>query len=166
MLQARRPMFFCRASITLSGSPSNPPWARDPQQVRYIHDADWRPKCFSSREGIETLLEGGSVAKERNNIYAIAADAVDLALDTAGTIGSMVGGIANAVGIGSDEHERKEADDAAERVAKSLRQEAQAAKPRAHKASAGNRHMSKTRLTKSVKKVKRAAKPRAARKAS
>lgn len=104
------------------------------------------------------------MAKERNNIFAVAADAVDLALDTAGAIGSMVGGLANAVGIGSSAHERKEADDAAERVAKSLHQEAQAAKPRAHKAHAGKTHRTKTRSTKSVTKVKRAAKPRAARK--
>jgi len=65
--------------------------------------------------------EGYSVAKERNNIYAITADAVDLALDTAGAIGSMVGGVANAVGLGSgkdksDNQERREADDAAQRV--------------------------------------------------
>jgi hypothetical protein len=101
------------------------------------------------------------VAKERNNIYAVAADAVDLALDTAGAIGSMVGGIANAVGIGrekSDEHERQQADDAAERVAKSLRQEAEAAKPRSHKAHAGDTHVGKTRTG------KKAVGPRKARK--
>jgi hypothetical protein len=104
------------------------------------------------------------VPKERNNIYAVAADAVDLALDTAGTIGSMVGGIANAVGLGnsgkekSDEPERHQADDAAKRVAKSLHQEAEAAKPRSHKTHAGNTHVGKTRNG------KKAAKPRTARK--
>jgi hypothetical protein len=104
------------------------------------------------------------VAKERNNIYAVAADAVDLALDTAGAIGSMVGGIANAVGIGkekSGQRGRQEADDAAERVAKSLRQEAEAAKPRSHKVHAGTTHVGKTRAT---KRVKKAAKPRVAQK--
>ena len=101
------------------------------------------------------------MAKERNNMYAVAADAVDLALDTAGTIGSMVGSIAHAVGIGnsgkekSDEHERHQADDAAERVVKSLRQEAEAAKPRSHKAHAGNTHVGKTRATKNGKKAGR-----------
>jgi hypothetical protein len=79
------------------------------------------------------------VAKERNNIYAVAADAVDLALDTAGAMGSMVGSIANAVGIGRypDEKEKNEADDAAGRVSKSLRQEAEAAKPPSRKAHVG-----------------------------
>jgi hypothetical protein len=105
------------------------------------------------------------VAKERNNIYAVAADAVDLALDTAGAMGSMVGSIANAVGIGSGDHERKEADEAAGRVAISLRQEAEVAKPRSHKAHAGNTR-AKTRLTKKVKSAKKAAKPRTARKAA
>ena len=102
------------------------------------------------------------MAKERNNIFAVAADAVDLALDTAGAIGSMVGGLANAVGVGSSAHERKEADDAAERVATSLRQEAEGAKPRPRKAHAGNTHVGKKRATKKVKKA--ANKPRASRK--
>jgi hypothetical protein len=113
------------------------------------------------------------VAKERNNIYAITADAVDLALDTAGAIGSMVGGLANAVGIGgsekekSDEHEqqRRDADDAAQRVATSLREEAEAVKPRSHKAPASGRHVSKTHATKS-KSIKKTTKSRAARKAT
>jgi hypothetical protein len=96
------------------------------------------------------------MARQRNNIYAIAADTVDLALDTAGTIGSMVGGMAHMVGIGnsgpkkSEEHARQEVDDAAERVATSLRQEADAAKPRSSKPKAA---VSKGRSTKSVKKV-------------
>ena len=104
------------------------------------------------------------MAKERNNIYAVTADAVDLALDTAGTIGSMVGSIANAVGLGnsgkekSEEHERRQADDAAKRVSKSLSQEAEAMKPRSHKAHAGNKHVGKKRI------VKKAAKSRTARK--
>jgi hypothetical protein len=103
------------------------------------------------------------VAKERNNIYAVAADVVDLALDTAGAIGSMVGGLASAVGIGSDEHEGKEADDAAGRVVKSLRQEAEAAKPRSHKAHSAKR-VAKTRLTQNVKNEKKTAKPQRHRK--
>jgi hypothetical protein len=114
------------------------------------------------------------VARERNNIYAITADAVDLALDTAGAIGSMVGGVANAVGIGnsdkdkSDEHERREADNAAERISSSLHQEAEAVKPRSPKAKASSAsHASKTRTTKRASKsVKKAAKPRTARKAT
>ena len=96
------------------------------------------------------------MAKERNNIYAVAADAVDLALDTAGAMGSMVGSIANAVGIGSSDRERKEADEAAGRVATSLRQEAEAAKPRSLKAHAGTSH-AKTRSAKRVKSAKKAA---------
>ena len=102
------------------------------------------------------------MARQRNNIYAIAADAVDLALDTAGTIGSMVGGMAHMVGIGNsaqekyEDHERHEADEAADRVATSLRQEASAAKPLSHKA--------KTRAVKSVKSVKKVASRRASRK--
>jgi hypothetical protein len=106
------------------------------------------------------------VAKERNNIYAVTADAVDLALDTAGTIGSMVGSIANAVGLGdsgkekSEDHQRRQADDAAKRVSKSLHQEAEAVKPRSHKVHAAKKHVSKTRT------AKKAARPRTARKAS
>jgi hypothetical protein len=106
--------------------------------------------------------------RERNNIYAITADAVDLALGAAGAIGSMMGVVASAVGIGSsgkeesEAHERQEADDAAERVATSLRQEAEGAKPRPRKAHAGNTHVGKKRATKKVKKA--ANKPRASRK--
>ena len=106
------------------------------------------------------------MAKERNNIYAVTADAVDLALDTAGTIGSVMGSIANAVGLGnsgkekSEEHERRQVDDAAKRVSKSLHQEAEAVKPHSHKAHAGNTHVGKTRT------AKKAARPRKARKAS
>jgi hypothetical protein len=98
------------------------------------------------------------MAKERNNIYAVAADAVDLALDTAGTIGSMVGGIANVVGLGnsgkkkSDEPEQHQADDAANRVAKSLHQEAEAVKTRSHKTHAGNTHGAKMRSGKKTAK--------------
>ena len=116
------------------------------------------------------------MAKERNNIYAITADAVDLALDTAGAIGSMVGGVAHAVGLGSgkdksDDRERREADDAANRVAKSLHEEAEAVKPRSH---ASKSH--KTRATKhaapkhtatkraAAKPVKKATKRKTARK--
>jgi D-Tyr-tRNAtyr deacylase len=110
------------------------------------------------------------VAKERNNIYAVAADAVDLALDTAGTIGSMVGGIANVVGLGNSGKEKSDgpqqhqaaeqhqADDAANRVATSLHQEAEAVKPRSHKTHAANTHGGKTRS------AKKATKPRKARK--
>ena len=104
------------------------------------------------------------MAKERNNIYAVTADAVDLALDTAGTIGSMVGSIANAVGLGdsgkekSEERDRHQADDAAKRVSKSLHQEAEAVKPRSHKAHAGKTHVGKARTG------KKAARPRKARK--
>lgn len=97
--------------------------------------------------------------KERNNIYAVTADAVDLALDTAGTIGSMVGTIANAVGIGSSDKEkseeqqqRREADTAANRVANSLREEAEAVKPRSHKAHASAGHAVKSRASKTAKK--------------
>jgi len=122
--------------------------------------SDWRPKCFVLY-GRKTFQEGYSVAKERNNIYAITADAVDLALDTAGAIGSMVGGIAHAVGVGSgkdksDDHERREADDAAERVSRSLRQEAEAVKPRSH--------ASKSHKTQATKHVKKASKRKTARK--
>ena len=48
------------------------------------------------------------MARQRNNIYAVAADAVDLALDTAGTIGSMVGGMAHMIGIGNSGKEKSE----------------------------------------------------------
>ncbi len=102
------------------------------------------------------------MAKERNNIYAITADAVDLALDTAGAIGSMVGGVAHAVGLGSgkdksDDQERGEADNAAERVStRSLRQEAEAVKPRSH--------ASKSHKTRATKHVKKATKRKSARK--
>lgn len=77
------------------------------------------------------------MAKERNNLYAITADAVDLALDTAGAIGSMVGGIASAVGLGgsggkkSTEETRKQIDKAADRITTSVRKTAAAVKPRA-----------------------------------
>jgi hypothetical protein len=100
--------------------------------------------------------------KERNNIYAVTADAVDLALDTAGTIGSMVGTIANAVGIGSsdkdkkkseEQQQRREADSAANRVANSLREEAEAVKPPSHKAHASSGHAAKSRATKTAKKA-------------
>jgi hypothetical protein len=93
------------------------------------------------------------VARQRNNIYAVAADAVDLALDTAGTIGSMVGGVAHMIGIGSSGHEKPEADDAAERVARSLHQEVEAAKPRSHKARGGSTHVSKRLSSRSKKKA-------------
>ena len=97
------------------------------------------------------------MARERNNIYAIAADAVDLALDTAGTIGSLVGGI---VGMGNkpDETDRRDADDAAGRVATSLKQEADVVKPhprkaRAHKASPTKTHATKRRPARTAKRV-------------
>jgi hypothetical protein len=99
------------------------------------------------------------VARQRNNISAVVADAVDLTLDTAGTIASMVGGAANMIGIGSsepkksEEHARQEVDDATERVATSLRQEADGVKPRSRKAKAGNTHVNTKRSTKSVKKA-------------
>ena len=97
------------------------------------------------------------MARERNNIYAIAADAVDLALDTAGTIGSMMGGIVGIVPTKSDAEGRREADDAAGRVSTSLRQEADAAKdvakPRPHKASASRSRTTKSHTTKPVKKT-------------
>ena len=112
------------------------------------------------------------MARERNNIYAIAADAVDLALDTAGTIGSMMGGIVGIVPTKSDAEGRREADDAAGRVSTSLRQEADAAKdvakPRPHKASARphKASASRSRTTKShtTKPVKKTAKRSSARK--
>ena len=76
------------------------------------------------------------MARERNNMYAVAADAVDLTLDTVGIMGSMVVDLAHKVGIGSPEPkqvqretEQRQADDAAERVATSLRQEAEQLKP-------------------------------------
>jgi hypothetical protein len=103
------------------------------------------------------------VARQRNNIYAVAADVVDLTLDTAGTIASMVGGAANMIGIGSsgpkksDEDARQEVDDAADRVATSLRQEADAAKPPSRKAKAGNTHVGTKRSTKSPKKAVKSA---------
>jgi hypothetical protein len=89
------------------------------------------------------------MARQRNNIYAVAADAVDLALDTAGTIGTVVGGIAHMIGIGNgqekpDQQEQREADDAASRVATSLSEEAHAVQPR-HKAKAHNKRVGKTR---------------------
>jgi hypothetical protein len=98
------------------------------------------------------------VIRQRNTIYAVAADAVDLALDTAGTVASMVGGAAHMIGIGgsgpkkSEEH-AQDVEDAAERVTTSLRQEAEAAKPHSRKAKAGNTHVGNGRSTKSVKKV-------------
>ena len=111
------------------------------------------------------------MARQRNNISAVVADAVDLTLDTTGTIASMVGGAANMIGIGSsepkksEERERQEGDDAAERVATSLRQAADAVKPRsrtiksvkkavkssARKAKAGSTHVATKRSTKNVK---------------
>ena len=107
------------------------------------------------------------MSRQRNNIFAVAADAVDLALDTAGTIGSMVGGMANIVGIGSEQpksegQERREADDAAKRVATSLRQEAEAARPR--KAKPRKKAVGKSRSAKSVKRAKKVAHPQTARK--
>ena len=102
------------------------------------------------------------MARQRNNIYAVAADAVDLALDTAGTIGSMVGGVAHMIGIGgseqekSEEHERREVHDAADRVATSVRQEAEAAKPRPHKARGGSTHASKRPSTTGKRKAVKA----------
>ena len=99
------------------------------------------------------------MARQRNNIYAVAADAVDLALDTAGTIGSMVGGVAHMIGIGgsepekSEEHERREVHDAADRVATSVREEAEAAKPSPHRARGGNTNTSKRRSPKSARKT-------------
>jgi len=108
------------------------------------------------------------VARQRNNIYAIAADAVDLAMDTAGTMASMVGGVAHMVGFGgsekTEEQERHEADDAAQRVAATLRQELEAAKPKpsSHKAKTASRRP-KAHSAKSVKKVaKRTARKAAA----
>lgn len=106
------------------------------------------------------------MARQRNNIYAVAADAVDLALDTAGTIvgtaGTIVGGMAHIVGIGnSDKEDRKDADDAAARVATSLRQEADAAEPRSHSVKADSKRANTTKRAKSVKKE---TKRRAARK--
>ena len=105
------------------------------------------------------------MARERNNIYAIAADAVDLALDTAGTIGSLVGGI---VGVGnkSDETGRRDADNAADRVATSLKQEADAVKASPRRASAHKAGTSKVRATKrrSTATAKRAGKRPSARK--
>jgi hypothetical protein len=100
-----------------------------------------------------------SVARQRNNISAVVADAVDLTLDTAGTIASMVGGAAKMIGIGSsepkksEERAQQEVDDAAERVATSLRQEADAVKPRPRKAKAGNTHVGTKRSTTSIKKA-------------
>ena len=103
--------------------------------------------------------------RQRNNIYAVAADAVDLALDTAGTIGSMVGGMASMIGIGgsgkakSEAQSREEADDAANRMATTVRQEMEAVKPRLHKAKARvkaktlSSSVAKRRPAKSVKKV-------------
>src|ERR1041384_498318 len=87
-----------------------------------------------------------SVARERNNIYAIAADAVDLALDTAGTIGSMMGGFMGMMPTKSDQEERREADDASHRIASSLRQEAQAAEPQTNH---GSRSRSRTHKSRS-----------------
>jgi len=108
------------------------------------------------------------VARQRNNIYAVAADAVDLALDTAGTIGSMVGGMASMIGIGGSsdhqeqqqksdeerreaEQQRREIDDAAQRMTASLNQEAEAAKPRVRKATPSSTHTRKARPSRSVK---------------
>lgn len=106
------------------------------------------------------------MARERNNIYAIAADAVDLALDTAGTIGSMVGGI---VGVGNnktEESERDEVSDAEQRVASSLRQEAEAVKPRTHKARASSTRARKTPAKRVTKRVTKTARKTASRKSA
>lgn len=84
------------------------------------------------------------MARERNNLYAITADAVDLALDTAGAITSMVGGLANAVGIGGSEGEkskeetREQIDKTADRITTSVRQTAAAVKPRASRSTKRN----------------------------
>ena len=100
------------------------------------------------------------MARQRNNIYAVAADAVDLALDTAGTMASVVGSMAHMIGIGNSEQEkpedRKDADGAAERVSRSLHQEAEAAKPRMHKARGSSTHARKRLTTRSKKKAVRA----------
>jgi len=99
------------------------------------------------------------MARQRNNISAVVADVVDLTLDTAGTMASMVGSVANMVGIGASEQKKseetktREADNAAERVATSLRQEADAVKPRSRKAKAGKTHVRTKRSTGSVKKA-------------
>lgn len=101
------------------------------------------------------------MASQQSNIYAVAVDAVDLALDTAGTI---VGGMAHLVGIGnSDKEERKDADDSVSSVAPSPRQKADAAKPRSHKAKAGHKGV-KTMRSKARKGVKTETKRRVARK--
>ena len=112
--------------------------------------------------------------RERNNIYAIAADAVDLTLDTAGTIGSMVAGIASRVGFANPPEKteaeekaenKQEIDNAANRVATSLRQESEALraslpeKPRAHRAKAATKHRTAKPAHKRVAKS-RAAKPK------
>ena len=99
------------------------------------------------------------MARQRNNISAVVADAVDLTLDTAGTIASVVGGAANMIGIGSSEPKTseeaagQEGDDAAERVATSLRQEADTVQPRPRKAKARNTQVGTRRTTASFKKV-------------
>jgi hypothetical protein len=86
------------------------------------------------------------MARERNNVFAMAADVVDLALDTAGTIGSAVGSI---VGLGnsnpetSEKTQREEVDNAVERVATSLRQEAEAVIPPPRKKAKSHRHKNK-----------------------
>ena len=98
------------------------------------------------------------MARERNNVFAVAADVVDLALDTAGTIGSAVGSI---VGLGNSNPEtskktqREEVDNAVERVATSLRQEAEAveraprnkakSQPHKNKAKPNSKRVAKTR---------------------
>jgi hypothetical protein len=109
------------------------------------------------------------MARERNNIFAVAADAVDLTLDTAGTIGSMVAGVAHLVGLGnsgpakSEMVDGSEVNNATERMTTSLRQEAEVvktalkAKPRthksvktrSHKAEPANKPAAKARSTKS-----------------
>ena len=99
------------------------------------------------------------MARQRNNISAVVADAVDLTLDTAGTIASVVGGAAKMIGIGSSEPKTseeaagQEGDDAAERVATSLRQEADTVQPRPRKAKARNTQVGTRRTTASFKKV-------------
>jgi len=109
----------------------------------------------------------------------MAADAVDLALDTAGTIGSIVGGMAHMVGIGSPEKdgheeqqtERREMDEASHRVSSSLQQEADIMQPARrkapHKAKSSSGHTTahrRARRSKSVsaKGTKKTTKRRAA----
>ena len=70
--------------------------------------------------------------RERNNLYAVTADAVDLAMDTAGAIGAIMGSVAGtmAEAVGLSSSPAKNAEDSFENaVDKTRRTVARAIEP-------------------------------------